>query len=259
MKRLALLLLVGIFVFPARAQESWILSTGAVYMNRHTAYGIDLGNELSACALSASAGISGFSLGTDALRTLGAGGELQYWSLSAGYELALSDFLSVDAAFTHYEYSTDSANVLAPFENSIGLSLDLDADVVSAGLSYDRYLGGTGGSFIGLNFSSFVDLEHVWIVPLVHATFMSQEIEDKLLKGSSKGMGGGSGGNSTVVTTTTVTGLSSVSLHAVILVPIVGGLTVSMHPSYLYSPKSELSASSSHFVWSVGLRYSGSL
>lgn len=252
----AIVLLSGV-PLSSHGQELFTAVAGASYMNRYTAYGMDLTNELPAAGASLSLSRSGFSVGADALQTLGTDGEFQYWSLSGEYTLELLPILSVEAGFTHFEYASDSISILAPYKNAATLALDLDAGILGAGIAYERYLGGDGGSFVSASLSTFIDLGPVWVLPLVHATYMSQEVEERLLKGGSGGgSGSGSGGGGTVTTTTkTITGLSSISLHAVIIVPLLDGLTFRIHPSYLYSPKSELSSSQSNVIWSAGLQY----
>lgn len=227
----------------------WSASFGTNYISRHVAYGLDL-SESPAIGFSADLGhSSGFTLDAGALRTLGSGGELQNWSVGIAYELTLAETVTLSAGFTHHDYSSDSANALASLSNSVSFGVGADFGTVSVGLSYDRYLGGEGASFYGADFSSFLELGPFAIVPLAQMTFVSQEVEGLFLKGNKKG-----GGISTS-TTSTVTGLSSFSLHAVIVLPVLDGLSATFHPYYLYSP-SDLSSASSRFVWSLGARYS---
>lgn len=243
---------------PAQDDPAWSTSAAISYLNRYNAYGIDLA-ETGAASLSLDVShASGFSAGVAAIRTMGAGGELQNWSASLGYELTLAELLTLSAEFTHYQHSNDTANVLAALANSVAVGAELDFGIFSAGVSYDAYLGSNAANYFGFNVSSFLDVGPVYVVPLIQATMMSQEVEERFLKsGGGSGSGSGSGGgSSTTTTTSTVTGLSSISLHAVVIVPIVSGLSLSVHPYYLYSPKSEVSTESSRFMWTAGMRYS---
>lgn len=245
---------------PAQDDPAWNSSAAISYLNRYNAYGIDLA-ETGAASLSLDLShASGFSAGAAAIRTMGAGGELQNWSASLGYELTLADLLTLSGEFTHYEHSNDTANVLAAFANSVALGADLDFGIFSAGVSYDAYLGSNAANYFGLNVASFIEAGPLYIVPLIQATMMSQEVEERFLKsggsGSGSGGGGSGGGTSTTTTTSTVTGLSSISVHAVVIVPVVSGFSLSVHPYYLYSPKSEVSTESSRFMWTAGMRYS---
>ncbi len=256
MLRMAIIVLFSLSVaVPAEVwsqdDPEWGASANIRYLSRYNAYGIDLSDTPAA---SLSAGVShrsGFALGVGALRTMGSAGELQHWSVAVGYERSVSEVLSLNAEFEHYEYANDSANVLAALANSISFGADLDFDPVTIGVSYDVYLGPSSASYFSFNVSSFYDLGPVYLVPLVQLTFMSQEVENRLLmdgKGKKSVSAGTSG--------TSVTGLSSLSLHAVLILPIAEGLNFSLHPYFLYSPKSELSSNSSRLLWSAGLRYS---
>lgn len=257
MNRLAIITFFSFSLSVSAASQDdpeWGASAGIRYLSRYNAYGIDL-SDTPAASLSASfSHRSGFTFGLGALRTMGSAGELQHWSAAIGYELLLSEVLSLNAEFEHYEYASDSANVLAALANSISFGADLGFDPVTLGVSYDMYLGPSSASYFSLNVSSFYDLGPVYIVPLVQLTFMSQEVEDRLLM-DGKGKKG-AGMMTTTASATSVTGLSSLSLHAVLILPVVEGLSFSIHPYYLYSPKSELSANSSRLLWSAGLRYS---
>ena len=244
---------------------SWTISAGARYLSRYTAYGADLGS--GQAALGYQLGLdhaSGLSVGAGTIQTLGSDGILQHWSVDLGYTWQALDWLALSAEYSHYEYANDSANVLAPLTNSISIGLDTELGSWGLGLSYDAYLGTNTASYISADLSSAFVVGDLIIVPLAQATFMSQTIEDRLLKsisgkgssGGSKGSGGGGSGTTTSITTltSTITGLSSVSAHVVLAHPIVGGLSVSFHPYFLYSPKSELSTSNSQFLWSASVR-----
>ncbi|MCU0411313.1 MAG: hypothetical protein MUF82_02105 [Bacteroidetes bacterium] len=242
-------------------EPPWSASVGVRYLSRYTAYGIDLGNEQPAAGFSI--GIdhqSGLSASIGGIHTLEDPAELQNWNVSAGYSLEVTEWMTISAEYSHYSYVNDSTNVLAALTNTIGVGLDLSVGPASLGVSYDSYLGTNSASYFSLDASMFFSVGRFAVLPLVQATFMSQTIEDRLLKtsGSSAGSGrsGGTGTTSTVTEVSPITGLSSLSVHVVLLYRLMEGLSASFHPYYLYSPKAELSTSSSNFIWSAGLRYS---
>ncbi len=238
----------------------WSASAGIRYLNRYMAYGIDLGNEQPA---------TGFSFGLDhqsgltsavgGIHTLGDPAELQNWNVSIGYAWDVTEWVTLSAEYSHYSYVNDSANVLAALTNTIGVGLDLSVGPASLGVSYDSYLGTNSASYFSLDASTFLSVGRFAVLPLVQATFMSQTIEDRLLKTSGSSAGSGRGGGMTTTSTmtevSTITGLSSISFHVVFLYRITEGLSLSFHPYYLYSAKEELSTSSSNFIWTAGLRY----
>lgn len=241
---------------------NWSASIGSKFLNRYTAYGIDLGNDRSAASYSVSLGhVSGFSVGIGAIQVLESPAEIQNWSMDVGYDWAATEWLSLSAGYSHYSYVNDSANVLSQLVNSISVGADVDLGAVSVGFSYDTYLGTNSASYISLDASSYIGVGRLAVVPLAQATIMSQTVESRLLKpqkGSSSSGRGGSSGSQTATSSdlTTLTGLSGVSLHVVLIYRLLDGLNVSFHPYYLYSPKSELSTSDSDIVWSAGVRYS---
>jgi len=224
------------------------------------AYGIDLGNEQSAAGFSLGVDHqSGFSAAVGGIHTLGDPAELQNWNVSVGYTWDVTEWMTLSAEYAYYSYVNDSANVLAALTNTIGVGFDLDLGSASLGLSYDTYLGTNSASYISLDASTFLSFGKVAVLPLAQATFMSQTVEDRLLKTSGSSAGSGRGGGTTTTSTltgvSTITGLSSVSVHVVFLYRIAEGWSLSFHPYYLYSPKAELSTSSSNFIWTAGLRY----
>lgn len=224
-------------------------------MNRYTNYGLDLSQDRSALSYDlAIAHESGFSLSTGAVQTLGAGSALQQWSAGLGYEWRLSESFLLSGEYTHYVYADDSVNVLAVLTNGVSFSAELSLEVVDVGFSYDTFLGTNSASYVSLDLSSFHQLGDMSIVPLAQVTFMSQRVESRLLKSNKGGMG--KGGPASTSAVTTVTGLSNFSVHLVLIYPIVEHVSLSFHPSYQYSPKTEVTARTSQFIWSAGLRYS---
>lgn len=239
-------------------ESLWNATAAVRYMSRHTNYGLDLGGERAAMGYDASlAHANGFTLSAGAIKTLGGGGELQQWSLGVGYDIEVSDAVSLSATFTHYEYSNDSVNVMAGLNNSMSFSVDLSFDVFDLGFSYDAFLGSNSASYYAIDVSGFEQVGKLSIVPLAQITFLAQDVENRLLK-SNKGSGKGSSSpasSSSGISTTSVTGLSSLSLHLVMIYPIADHLSLTFHPYFLYSPKAEVSTQTSQVIWTVGLRY----
>lgn len=228
--------------------EEWDLSAAARYHSLYTNYGLDLSNDRSALGYELGvAHLSGFSTTLNAIQTLGAGGQMQQWSLGIGYDWQASEWVVLSAEYTHFEYKNDSVSVLAGLSNGLSFSLDLSLGDVDLGFSYDTYLGNNSASYYGVDLSGYYEFKDFMIVPLAQVTFMAQEIQTSLLKPGKKGSSSG---------TATVTGLSSFSVHLVLIYPLLEQLSLSAHPSFLYSPKAEISSRASRFVWSVGLRFS---
>lgn len=266
MKTAPILLTFLLAVSVASAQDDnepvppWNVTVGSRYMSRYTNYGVDLSQNKSALGYDlAFTHEEGFTASCAAIQTLGSGGDIQQWSLGAGYTWQISESFSLTGEYTHYVYANDSVNILASLTNGLSFSADLSLDDVDIGVSYDTFLGTNTASYFGLDISGFYQAGDMSIVPLAQVTFMSQSVQTRLLK-SGKGGPGTKGPPSstsgTSTSTTTVTGLSNFSLHLVLIYPIVEHLSLSLHPAYQYSPRPEVATSTSLFVWSVGLRYS---
>ncbi len=242
-------------VCSAQEEEAWSASAGVRYLNRYTSYGIDLSGDRPAISPSLSLSHeSGFSAGLEGIMVTGASGGLQRWSLGLGYEFSLSESFTLSGEFNHYQYRTDTAHVLAGLSNAISISADLDLDLVSVSASIDRYLGDLGATYFGFDVSGFVGIGDWTIVPLAQITFVSQTVSISRTKAQS-GMTKKSGPGGTV-STTTLTGVSSFSVHGVAIYSIASGFSLVLHPAVVYSPKTEVTARPTQFVWSAGIRYS---
>lgn len=252
----AIILLSSLSKTQDDGDPKWSVSFGSRFLSRYTSYGVDLAGDQSAFSHSASLShISGASAGIRAIQTLGTDAGLQSWSFDAGYDYELSDYLTLSAAYSYTSYKNDSVNVLAALSHSISLEAEFSFSLFSASLSYDTFLGGDGANYFSADVSTFLDFDRLLIVPLVQATFVSQEIDDVLLSKVKSTSGKKSTGSNAVTSVTTITGLSSVSAHAVLSYRLLPGLRFSLHPMVLYSPKSELASSDIQFLWAAGIRY----
>ena len=237
---------------PAQEDElesPWNVSAAARYLSRYTNYGLDLSGDRAALAYNMGlAHEGGFNVSAGAINTVGTGGGLQQWSLGVGYDLQVSAVFMLSAEYTHFSFANDSVNILATLTNALSFSAEISLGVVDVGFSYDTFLGTNSASYYGLDVSGFHQIGKVSIVPLAQVTFMFQDVENR------RGPPFGSSSSSSSVTT--VTGLSRLSLHLVLIYPLVDHLSFTFHPYYQYSPKAEVSTKTSRFVWSIGLRYS---
>ena len=257
------ILLLCLHTVPIVAQEEaaeedttrWSLTLGTKYLSQYTSYGVDLSDDQS--ALQHSLGIthrSGWSLGIDGIQVLGSNSRFQQWSMKIGYEYECTDWLTAGAGFSHTEYRSDTVSILAPLANSLALALDADFSVASVGITYDKYFGSNSAGYLGVNISRSLEWGKLIIMPMVQASWMSQEVLTALLKqNSGKGL---SKNPKFASTTTSVTGLSSLSIHLVAVYPVGHGLTLAVHPYFLHSPKSEVSSKTSQLLFIAGVSYS---
>jgi len=258
-------LFFGILILfaPLHAQDDepptppWNFSVAARYMNLYTNYGLDLSKDKPALGYDvAISHESGLSVQTSAIQTIGTGGELQQWFLGLGYEWQANEWLTFSGEYNHYTYTNDSVNVLAALSDALSFSAEFSLGIVDLGVSYDTFLGSNNASYYGIDISGFYQIENISIVPFTQITFISQQVENRFLKGGKNG----NGKTNTITTSSvrsvsTLTGISCFSMDVLVIYPLSSNLSFSFHPSYQYTPKSELSLRASQFVWSAGLRY----
>jgi hypothetical protein len=229
------------------------LSFGAKYLNRFTAYGIDLAQESAAYGLSASlAHTSGFYTDANFTNPTNTSIDAQQTSFDIGYEYEFSEIFSLSAEFSQYFFSSDTSNILSQFSNSITLNAGFDLGVIDLGLSYDQFLGEPGASYFGLDISTFQEIGPLYILPLYQAVFISQTVDESILaksKGKKKII------QATTVTTTTISGLANSIITVAMIYPATQNLSLSFTPSLILSHNDDLSSESSQFVWNVGARY----
>jgi hypothetical protein len=251
--------------FPSFAQTDdeeeggWKFSTGVRYMNRFTRYGIDL--SASQPAIAPTMGLrhkSGLSAGLEGI--FGAGSEtgLQRWSASLGYEHEFAEWIAASVEYTRLRYTNDTLNVLAGLSNAISISADVDFDDITISANFDSYLGSLGATYFGIDVSGLYEFGDVFIVPLAQVTFVSQTVSLSRLTTPGRGKHAPANGGG-AVSTATLTGLSSASIHAVLLYPVTSSLRATFHSALLYTPQQEISTTSLQIIWSIGVRYSLSL
>lgn len=238
------------------AQESrkkdFRLSFGAKYLSRFTDYGIDLAQENTAYSLSASM-YHKSGLYTDAFFTAPTNSDIdaKQTAVDIGYEYEFSDKFSLSAEFNQYFYSSDSANILSQFDNSISLNAAIELKVFDLGLSYDTYLGSNGASYFGVDISAFYEWGPFYILPLYQMVFMSQTVDQSILqKGKSK-----KNINQTTSTTAEISGLANSIITVAAIYPVLDNLSISFTPTLIIGHNDELSSESSLFVWNAGVRY----
>jgi len=232
--------------------ENSRLSFGAKYLSRFTTYGIDLANESAALGLSTSLSHnSGFYGDIYFTNPTDSDVDAQQTSIDIGYVKEFSDIFAFSAECSQYFYSSDTANIFSQFSNSIAFSAELSFDFFDLGFSYDRFLGSDGASYFSLDISTFQELGPLYILPLYHAVFMSQTVDENiLLKGKKKKKD-----SQTISSSMEVSGLANSILTAAFIYPATDNLSVSFTPVLILNHNDDLSSESSQFVWNVGLRY----
>jgi hypothetical protein len=228
------------------------LSFGAKYLSRFTTYGIDLAQESAAYGLSGSLSHTS-GLYTDIYFTNPTNSDIdaQQTSFDIGYEKEFSEVFTLSAEFSQYFFSSDTANILSEFSNSISVNAEMSFDFFDLGLSYDQFLGESGASYFSLDISSFHEIGPLYILPLYQAVFISQTVDESILlktKGKKKD-------NQTTSATTEVSGLANSIITVATIYPVSNNLSVSFTPTLIIGHNEDLSSESSQFVWNAGIRY----
>jgi hypothetical protein len=227
-------------------------SVGLNYLSRFVDYGIDLSDESPAwsatTSLSHNSGLyidGRFAKPTESVE------DAKQLALDLGYEHEFSNRFSMYAEYNYYMYSSDTLHLFSEYSNSLSLNADIDLMMFDLGLSYDRFLGGSGASYFSIDISRFIEFGSVYLLPMLQTVFMSQEVEMRYLKNGK----GKKANGTTEVTSTTVTGLSNTMLTIVTIYPLVKNVNLSFMPALIFYHNSDISADSMRFIWNIGVRY----
>lgn len=229
--------------------SSWSGSVSLRALSRLSQYGLDAAPERVTTIVGGTiAHASGFTLGlSTALQP--DPWTAQRTSLTAEYELTLTDPWTLGFSLARSWYPAGSTNPLAASPTSATIGLSYDGDIWSFGADLDQYLGGEGATYASVDASVFLAGDGFSVLPIVSLSFGSQTVNSAELKR-------GKGRSTSVATTvTTVTGLSSIDGMVVFIVPLGEGWSASAMPGLMYSP-TDLASASTRFTWSVGVRRS---
>jgi len=261
MRKKSVLAIIVILIFTVSAfkivqaqgneEPALCLSFGAKYLSRYTAYGIDLAGENPAWGLSSSLSHeSGFYSDAYFNRPVKTPYESQQVTFDIGYEKEVSTRFTMSAEFSQFFVSSDTVNLLSQFSNMISVNTEFDLIICDIGLSYDRFLGSAGANYFSLDISTFHDLKHVYILPILQAVFMSQSVDESFtVKGK------GRHNIDQVAETTDLTGLANTMLSVVSIFPVFKNVSVTFVPTLILNHRDELSAESSQLVWNAGISY----
>ena len=227
-------------------------SVGLKYLSRFVDYGIDLSDENPAWSATTSLSHnSGFYIDGRFVKPIETAEDARQLALDIGYEYEFSDYFSMYAEYNYYKYSSDTLHLFSEYSNSLSLNADIDLVIFDLGLSYDRFLGGSGASYFSVDVSKFIEWGSVYLLPMLQTVFMSQEVEMRYLK---EGKGKKANGT-TEVTSTTVTGLSNTMLTIVTIYPLVKNVNLSFMPAIIFYHNRDISVDSTRFIWNIGVRY----
>lgn len=189
---------------------------------------------------------------------LGSEGGPLNWSADLGYDYSVTEGLDLTAGVSHTKYLADSINAISDLENSLSIGLAVDLSVVDLGIGYETYLGSDPAKYWAADVSHSFGFGSLSVYISVSLTYMSQTIEagklDALAAALKKKR------LETVASLSkkkiTISGISSYSLNLDIRYDLGSGFNVYLDPSYVVSPKGEVSSKERQLSWTVGMKYS---
>jgi hypothetical protein len=166
-----------------------------------------------------------------------------------GYEYEISSWLSTGINYSSVKYSSDTVNSIANANNSFGVFIDFNFHPVIIDLSYSRKFGTSNINDLGLSLISIIKLsESFKLLPILSSTYTSYEITKKKLVLEN-------GKIKLNNVTKTSSGISSINASLKLGYNITKKLTLSLTPSYSYTPIKELSEKSQQAYITLNLDY----
>jgi len=229
-------------------------SAGSKYQSRFTSYGIEMADESPAFGLNVSIShTSGFYSDASFISPVKSELDANQITIDIGYEKEISSFFSFSAEFNQYFFNNDTLSLLSGFSNSISLAADFSVDNFDIGVSLDQFLGETGATYFSFDLSRFVVLKPFYLLPIAQMVFFSQEVENQTLLKGKKGRK--KSPNFSESEKVTLSGLANSIITFVTIYPVNKKISLSLIPSLIISHQDDLSANSTSFVWSFGLKY----
>jgi hypothetical protein len=198
-------------------------------------------------SLSHTSGLNG-SLST--VSGIQSGGTLSS-SVGLGYDYSFTDALSGSIDYSNTAYSSDSLNAVALLSNSLSLGFDYELDLVAFTFNVEHFFGSSPATYASFGMSSYLGFDKLTAIPSIEVSFISQIVNiSKIsnLRGKKPGQ--------TLSSALNVSGISGISLDAMLIYTIGSGFSISTTPMLTYSPQTDLSIRSLTFSISAGIRYS---
>jgi hypothetical protein len=231
------------------------VSVGSQYYSRFTRYGVDLSEDRSDFSFGSKVSQEcGLNAGFDVFTVAGANGGYDHSAFQLGYEYSLNPKIKFMGAYTYYSYATDTMSVLAGIANEVVLGGAFEVDSIHFSVSYTTLFGGGTANFIATNASTIYELGRIILEPSIQLCFASQTVNESLLPknwGQAKKINNGTISSPTV----TITGLSNFSISLAFRYALGNIFTVSVVPSYVYSP-TDLAISANQFILTIVLVHS---
>jgi hypothetical protein len=237
----------------------WMLSTRLAIEKNSTQHGVSLSGTNS--TLSSSVSVlheSGFYGRIGWSSMLGGDGGPLDWSAYASYDYSLTDWLDLSAGMSHTKYLVDSINAISDLENSLSFDMTADLAIIDLGISFEIYLGPDPAKYWSADVSHTFSFGSLSVGLSAWLTYMSQKIDAGKLNALAVTLKKSKlAGDSTLTKgKINLSGISSYSFDVDIKYDLGAGFNVYINPSYMITPKGEVSSRDRQLWWAVGVRYS---
>jgi hypothetical protein len=188
---------------------------------------------------------------------LGSNGGPLSWSAALGYDYSLTDWLDASVTASHTKYLIDSINAISDLENSLSLSLTAELSVIDLDIGYELYPAAMPAHYWTAEASHTFKLGPLSIDLSADITYMSMQADTAKLNAlalvlkKKKTVSTTARSKSTVI----ISGISDYTLDCTFTYNVGSGFKVYFDPSYIVSPKGEVSAKDSQVSWTAGVRY----
>lgn len=185
------------------------------------------------------------------------GGPLN-WSAALGYDYSLTDWLDLTAGVSHTKYLSDSINAISDLQNSVSIGFSAALSIVDLGIGYEIYLGSDPAKYWSADVSHSFEFGSLSADLSASLTYMSQTIDATKLEALAVKLKRTkqATGTSLAKKKITISGISSYSLNLDITYDLGSGFNVYLDPSYIVTPKGEVSSKDRQLSWTVGVKYS---
>jgi len=180
-----------------------------------------------------------------------------FWYADLQYDYSVSEWLDMSAGLSHTKYFVDSLNAVYDLENCISVSASASLNLIDLGLTYDLYLGSDPAHYLTLDVSRMFEIGDLTLLFSASAVYMTQRIEEGKLEGLAlKLKHKSSSASANPKRKVSLSGINSYYFDLYSEYDLGSGFSAYFNPTYIISPKSEVSSKDKQLSWLLGVQYS---
>lgn len=235
----------------------WSIIAQIEYETASTSKGLDL--SATNPTLTSSASIyheKGWNAQVSYVNMIGSESGPLSWSIQLGYKYNFTQALSLNSSYYHYNYYVSSVNALSSSNDALSFKLESDLAILNLSAEFEYYFGTDPAKFFTFEAYRNIPMGRFSLDLDASVSIMSQNIDQTLLdvlavKLKKKNQTASGGGK----TKSTISGLSSIAFDAKMNYDLTNGFTVYIDPTFLITPKGEVSAKSNQLTLQLGIEY----